>query len=138
MKARGFEEKGSMFKKFNAVSCGLAVVLMTAGAASAQSATQETKAKTNAAAHKTGAAMSDAEITSAVKSKLLADKTVGGLKIDVDTDNHIVSLSGQVKSSAERARALQLARNTSGVKSVVDKLTVGGTAPTTGRVVEPK
>jgi osmotically-inducible protein OsmY len=115
--------------------CGAAVVLMTAGYASAQTATQETKAKTKAtankteektksAAHKTGTVMSDAEITTAVKTKLLADKTVGGLKIDVDTSNGVVTLTGPVTSGVERAEALKVARNTHGVKRVVNKLTL--------------
>lgn len=119
-----------------------AAVVFAGGLASAQSATQETKDKTKAAAHHTGAAMTDAEITSAVKSKLLADKTVAGLQLDVDTSDHVVTLSGQAKSAAERAQAMRLARNTSGVKSVVDKITVGGTAttttPTSGKVLPPK
>jgi len=116
----------------------VAAVVLGGGLASAQSATQETKDKTKAAAKQTGAAMSDGEITSAVKSKLLADKTVGGLQLDVDTNDHVVTLSGQVKSAAEHAQALRLARNTSGVKSVVDKMTVGGTASTSGHVLPPK
>jgi osmotically-inducible protein OsmY len=120
-----------MFKRFSVVVCGLGVVLLTAGAASAQSATQETKAKTKSTAQKTGMVMSDAEITSAVKSKLLADKIVGGLKLDVDTKDGVVTLSGPVHSAAERAQAVKLARGTHGVKSVTSKLVVEKTTDTT-------
>ena len=70
------------------------------------------------------AAFSDPGITAAVKTKLLADPAVGGLRIDVDTRTGVVTLSGQVKSQAEREQALKLARETDGVKSVEDKLTV--------------
>jgi hyperosmotically inducible periplasmic protein len=66
----------------------------------------------------------DAAITSAVKSKFLADTEVAGLKIDVDTKDHVVTLTGNVKSEAEKAEAIRLAKTTSGVKSVVDKLVV--------------
>src|SRR6476661_4602954 len=118
-----------MFNKFSIAVCGLGVVLMTAGGASAQTATQDAKAKTKSAAHKTGNALSDAEITSAVKTKLLADKTVGGLKIDVDTDHGVVTLTGPVASTAERNQALHLARTTNGVKKVVSKLTLGKAEP---------
>ena len=124
-----------MFKRISVVVCAIGVAMLTAGAASAQTATQETKAKTKSAAHKTseatkdaadktGNALTDAEITTAVKTKLLADKTVGGLKIDVDTDHGVVTLTGPVTSAAERAEAVKLAKSTHGVKHVVSKLTV--------------
>jgi hyperosmotically inducible periplasmic protein len=112
--------------------CGAAVVCMTAGAATAQSATQEAKDKTASAAKKTGQVITDAEITTAVKTKFLADSKVGGLKIDVDTDHGIVTLTGPVHSVAEKNEAIRLAKTTAGVKSVVSKLAVE-TAATTGR-----
>jgi osmotically-inducible protein OsmY len=71
-----------------------------------------------------GEATTDAAITSAVKSKLLADARVRGMKIDVDTSKGVVTLTGNVTGAAERAAALDLARTTTGVKDVVDKLTV--------------
>jgi len=125
-----------MFKKLSVAICGLGVLLMTAGAASARTATQEVKAKTKAAAAKTVEVVTDAEITAAVKTKLLADKTVGGLKIDVDTKDGVVTLTGPVHSGVERAQALKLTRNTKGVKRVVNKLVmekVKKTEGTTGR-----
>jgi hyperosmotically inducible protein len=73
-----------------------------------------------------GEVMDDAAITAAVKAKLLADPTVGGLKIDVDTREGIVYLTGDnLKSQAEIDQAIKLARETSGVKSVESKLIVG-------------
>jgi hyperosmotically inducible protein len=71
-----------------------------------------------------GEATADAAITSAVKSKLLADARVSGLKIDVDTSKSVVTLTGRVATEAERAAALDLARSTTGVKRVIDKLTI--------------
>jgi osmotically-inducible protein OsmY len=121
-----------MLKTLNVGICGAAVVLLTAGAASAQSATQEAKDKTQAAAQKTAEVATDAAITTAVKTKLLADTTVGGLKIDVDTKDGVVTLTGRVHSGAEKTEAMRLARETSGVKRVVNKLTVE-TAATSGR-----
>jgi len=126
-----------MFKKLSVAFLGLAVGVMTASAATAQSATQDAKDKTTAAAHKTAQVMTDAEITTAVKSKLLADKTVGGLKIDVDTAAGVVTLTGDVKSAAEKNQAVHLARGTTGVKRVVSKLTVE-TAATSGRKEKTK
>jgi|SoiMethySBSTD1v2_1073268.scaffolds.fasta_scaffold638250_2 hyperosmotically inducible protein len=68
----------------------------------------------------------DAGITSAVKAKLLADTTVSGLRIDVDTENGVVTLTGNVKSKAEADRAVMIARNTDGVMRVVNNLKVAG------------
>jgi osmotically-inducible protein OsmY len=124
-----------MLKKMSVVICGLAVMFMTAGVASAQTATQDAKDKTKTAAKKTGDAtehaakktatvMTDAEITSAVKTKFLADKAVSGLNINVDTDKGVVTLTGPVHSATEKSEALRLARTTKGVKKVVSKLTM--------------
>jgi len=121
-----------MLKKLSVVILGVAVGLVTASAVSAQSATQEAKDKTKAAAHKTAVVMTDAEITSAVKTKLLADTKVGGLKIDVDTSHGVVTLTGPVHSVAEKNQAIHLARDTHGVKKVVSKLAIEKTAATTG------
>jgi osmotically-inducible protein OsmY len=66
--------------------------------------------------------LTDPAITAAVKAKLLADPTVGGMKIDVDTSNGVVTLAGTAKSKAEETQALKLARETNGVKRVVDKI----------------
>jgi hyperosmotically inducible protein len=68
----------------------------------------------------------DAVLTAAVKGKLLADTTVAGLKIDVDTDAGVVTLNGSAKTRAEADRAVLLARTTDGVKNVVDNIRVGG------------
>jgi hyperosmotically inducible protein len=69
--------------------------------------------------------LTDPAITSAVKAKLLADPDVAGLKIDVDTSNGVVTLTGQVKTAAEKDEAIRLAKETTGVKGVNDKLTIG-------------
>ena len=76
------------------------------------------------AAKDAGAVMTDAAITSAVKTKFLADPDVSGLKIDVDTANGVVTLSGVLPARTEKQRAINLARETSGVKSVVDRLKI--------------
>ncbi|MEX0880077.1 MAG: BON domain-containing protein [Thermoanaerobaculia bacterium] len=73
-----------------------------------------------------GQVVDDASITASVKTKLLADTMVGGMKIDVDTRNGVVYLTGDnMKSQAEIDQAIKLARETSGVKSVENKLVVG-------------
>ena len=77
------------------------------------------------AANEAGAKITDAAITAAVKSKLIADKMVSGLKINVDTDNAVVTLKGTVKSQAEANQAVKLAKETKAVERVVSELKVG-------------
>ena len=69
-------------------------------------------------------AITDAGLTAKVKTSLLADPDVSGLRIDVDTRDRIVTLSGAVGSSTEKARAVELAGKVDGVTRVEDRLTV--------------
>jgi osmotically-inducible protein OsmY len=82
--------------------------------------------RTGDVAGRTGAVITDAAITSAVKAKFLADTTVKGLSIDVDTSGGVVTLNGRVASKAEADKATMLARDTEGVKRVVNNMRVGG------------
>src|SRR5215470_4407391 len=83
-----------------------------------------------------GCSQSDSGITSSVKSKLVADDVVKARNIDVDTRDHVVTLTGTVQSPVEESRALEIARDTKGVADVVDKMSVAsgepGATPTTG------
>lgn len=81
--------------------------------------------KAGDAMDRAGEVLTDGAITTAVKSKFLADSSVSGMKIDVDTTNGVVTLQGTVPSAAERRRAVELAKETAGVKSVKDRLKVG-------------
>ena len=57
-----------MLKGVSALLCGAGIVLLASGSVYAQTTTTNKRA----------AAVSDAEITSAVKTRLLADRLVGG------------------------------------------------------------
>jgi osmotically-inducible protein OsmY len=72
-----------------------------------------------------GDTIDDATITTRVKTSLLNDPDVGGLRIDVDTFKGVVTLSGGVKSPAERDKAIAIARKTPGVRDVKSTLQVG-------------
>ncbi len=67
---------------------------------------------------------SDAGVTARVKSRLLWNGSTSGLAINVDTERHIVTLSGTVQSGAESALAEQIALNTKGVEDVENNLSV--------------
>jgi hyperosmotically inducible protein len=73
---------------------------------------------------KAEAAMDEGALTAKIKSKMALDDTVKALSIDVDTKGTVVTLSGSVHSEAERAKAVQLARETSGVTAVNDRLVI--------------
>ena len=71
-----------------------------------------------------GETIDDATITTRVKTALLNDPDVGGLRVDVDTFQGVVTLSGRVKSAAEQEKAIRLTRDTPGVKNVKNALQV--------------
>lgn len=71
-----------------------------------------------------GQYVDDATITASVKSKLVAEKTANLTRIDVDTTNQVVTLTGIVASADQKARAEHLARQVEGVKSVKNNLQV--------------
>ena len=92
--------------------------------AAAKSAANEMKADAKSAADKAGNAIEDGAITAKVKTALLADPDVKGLAIDVDTKNGVVTLKGTADKPANRDRAVAIAKDTGGVKSVEDQLVV--------------
>lgn len=67
---------------------------------------------------------SDAAISTAVKGKLADDESVSASNIDVDTDNGVVYLKGKQDSQAAAQRAEQIARQTDGVRAVVNEIVV--------------
>lgn len=72
-----------------------------------------------------GTNVDDAGITASVKTNLASERGMQTLtSIDVDTNRGIVSLNGVVESTAAKQRAVDIARQTAGVKSVVNNLQV--------------
>lgn len=66
----------------------------------------------------------DATITSKVKTKLIKDKHIQALDINVDTYEGVVTLHGNVPSDNIKERAIQLASSVKGVKKIVTKLVI--------------
>ena len=71
-----------------------------------------------------GSYVDDTTLTTRVKSKFAEDPTVSAMAISVETLKGTVQLSGFAKSSAEKDRAGQLARDTSGVVAVRNDIVV--------------
>jgi hyperosmotically inducible protein len=70
-------------------------------------------------------AVKDGWITAKIHSDYMNEEALEGSNIDVDTEKGVVTLSGTVPSAAARAKAVAEAKTHDGVKSVVDKLTIG-------------
>lgn len=68
---------------------------------------------------------SDSTIAAAVKAKLAADSDLGPAEIVVTTKEGIVTLKGRVKTDLARERAERDARETDGVRRVIDLVKVG-------------
>lgn len=72
-----------------------------------------------------GQSMTDGWITTKVKATYMYSNNVDSVDISVSTAEGIVSLSGKVSDAAQRALAIELAKNIRGVKSVdADDLTI--------------
>jgi hyperosmotically inducible protein len=71
-----------------------------------------------------GSYIDDATLTTRVKGKFAEDPTVSAMSISVETLKGTVQLSGFAKNSAEKAKAEELARNTSGVQAVKNDIVI--------------
>jgi hyperosmotically inducible periplasmic protein len=65
-----------------------------------------------------GQYVDDATITSKVKAKHAEDKAVSALRVNVETKQGVVVLSGVARTEAEAQRAEALAKQVEGVKAV--------------------
>ena len=91
-----------------------------AAGAAGERAAESTKAMGASAANK----VDDATITSKVNAALAKDKDLSAIKIDVDTKDGVVTLSGPAPTATARERASEIARTVQGVSSVNNQLTI--------------
>ena len=77
-------------------------------------------------ARETRNVLTDGGLTAKVKTALVAAQGVNGTAVDVDTSGGVVTLSGNLPDRAQVDRAIQVAREVDGVKSVESKLKVAG------------
>jgi len=86
-------------------------------------------------ATQTAKAPADDVVTADVYAKYQRDDTLRHTDIGVTTTNGVVTLDGNVQSDDERQRAINIARRSTGVKRVEDKLrVVEASAPPLGIV----
>ncbi|MBS1176596.1 MAG: hypothetical protein H6R06_1008 [Proteobacteria bacterium] len=92
--------------------------------ASTKSGANEVKRAANDAGATVATAATDAMITTKINAALAADDQLKAIKIDVDTrDGHVV-LSGTAPDAGSRERATSLARAVDGVVAVDNRLIV--------------
>ena len=90
----------------------------------AATAADKTDRATDRAASKTAVAASDAAITTKVKASIFKEPELSALAIDVDTEKGVVNLSGFVESKAAADKAVKVAKEVEGVKSVKSSIKV--------------
>jgi hyperosmotically inducible periplasmic protein len=74
-----------------------------------------------------GSSVDDAWIHAKIVTQLIGDKDVPERKINVDVNNNVVTLRGMVDTIAAKEEAERIAKQTDGVKSVMNQLKVGAT-----------
>jgi len=73
-----------------------------------------------------GVAESDDRITAAVRKRIDARPSLSDSKLQVATENGVVRLTGETTSQRDRLTALTVARNTQGVRSIIDDIQLKG------------
>jgi osmotically-inducible protein OsmY len=77
-------------------------------------------------AEKAGAAIDDAQITTAIKTSLAGDPKLSALDVKVETEHGHVTLDGTAPDLAARDRAGSMALAAKGVQSVNNRIKVNG------------
>ena len=95
----------------------VALISMGCGNRTTESENKEDKTTATVEIH-------DAAITAEVKMALAVKRGVAASEINVDTDQGVVTLHGQVDTQAERQLAVMVARDVHGVKDVVNDIRV--------------
>jgi len=72
----------------------------------------------------TGEAITDGWITTTVNAAFVGEELLKGSDINVDTQDHVITLKGHVGSVPAKARAAAIASGTTGVTRVVNQLVV--------------
>jgi hyperosmotically inducible periplasmic protein len=71
-----------------------------------------------------GEQVDDGWITTKIESKLTSDPEVSAWNVDVDTLDGVVTLRGKVTTDVAKQEAEELARETKGVKHVINEIIV--------------
>ena len=105
----------------------LALLAVAAGCNRSDTAQEarEAAAEVKAAASRAGEKIADSWLTTKVQAQYFADDDIRSRYINVTSRDGIVTLKGFVESDAVRQQALQIAKNTDGVRQIDDQLLIG-------------
>jgi osmotically-inducible protein OsmY len=104
-----------MNRRLRTLIAGASVVALVSLGCGNRTAESEDKTTASAEIH-------DAALTAEVKMALAVKRGVAATEINVDTDQGVVTLRGQVDSQAERQLAVMVAKDVHGVKDVVNDI----------------
>jgi len=122
--------------------CGAFALVMSVSACQKQPSQAELKQNASEAADrirtesvKAGEKLEDVWLATKIHAKFVGDRDIKARDVKVSVDDGVVTLKGRVLNESEHQLALTLARNTAGVKQVVDNLDVEVAAPPPARIV---
>ena len=88
---------------------------------------REARERAKSIGEKIGSSLDDAWVHTRILGKLLADKDTPAHAINIDVVNGIVTLRGKVDTAAAKGEAERIAKETDGVKRVVNHIEAPGT-----------
>lgn len=105
----------------------LALVVVVAGCNRTETKREarETAAEVKAAASRAGEQLADSWLTTKVQAQYFADDDIKSRYITVSSRDGVVTVKGFVESEDVRQQALQIAKNTDGVRQINDQLLIG-------------
>src|SRR5687767_5739956 len=86
---------------------------------------RERAAEVKAAASRAGEQLADSWLTTKVQAQYFADDDIKSRYITVSSRDGVVTVKGFVESEDVRQQALQIAKNTDGVRQINDQLLIG-------------
>jgi hyperosmotically inducible periplasmic protein len=120
--------------------CGALALAMAVSACQKQTSQPELKQTTNetgsrikTAATKAGDQLGDMWLATKIQSKFIGDRDIKARDVNVSSHAGVVTLKGRVRNETAHQLALALAKNTDGVKQVVDNLDVEVAGPPPAR-----
>jgi len=124
------------------VTGAVALTLATAACNRADTTVDRREAQQEAkqAANKAGEKIADGWLMTKIQAQFFADKDIRARDISVSAHDGVVTLRGRVQSENAHTQAVQTARNTDGVRQLIDELVVApdtraASAPSAGGAV---
>jgi osmotically-inducible protein OsmY len=122
--------------------CGAFALVMSVSACQRQTSQAELKQSASETAGriktegvKAGEKLESVWLATQIRAKFVGDRDIKARDVKVSVDDGVVTLKGRVLNESEHQLALTLAKNTGGVKQVVDNLDVEVAGPPPARTV---